>query len=165
MPPKNTAKSTVANTGEILQLVSFCVNDEHYAVDILRVQEINRMMQITQVPESPPGVEGIINLRGRIIPIMDLRVRFGLSPTEPTEDSRIVVVDAAGTTVGFIVDRVHEVLRIDTSTVDPAPKMSGSAHSRYVQGVAKRDDLLVILLDLDVLIGQETADNLTRIAA
>lgn len=159
------AADTTAKTGETLQLVSFCVNDEHYAVDILRVQEINRMMQITQVPESPDGVEGIINLRGRIIPIMDLRVRFGMTPQERTEDSRIVVVDAAGTTVGFIVDRVHEVLRIDSSTVDPAPAISGSVQSRYVRGVAKRDDLLVILLDLDALLGEEAAESLAKIAA
>ncbi|MEM9372890.1 MAG: chemotaxis protein CheW [Planctomycetota bacterium] len=151
-------------TGEILQLVSFCVNDEHYAVDILRVQEINRMMQITQVPESPAGVEGIINLRGRIIPIMDLRVRFSMPTQERTEDSRIVVVDAAGTTVGFIVDRVHEVLRIESSTVDPAPEMSGTPRSRYVRGVAKRDDLLVILLDLDALLGEDTAESLAAMA-
>ncbi len=159
--PHNAA----TQTDETLQLVSFCVNGEHYAVDILRVQEINRMMQITQIPESPPGVEGIINLRGRIIPIMDLRVRFGMPAQERTEDSRIVVVDAASTTVGLIVDRVHEVLRIDSSTVDPAPAMSGTIQSEYVRGVAKRDDLLVILLDLDVLLTEETTESLARIAA
>jgi purine-binding chemotaxis protein CheW len=160
-----TSNQPGQNTGETLQLVSFCVNDEHYAVDILRVQEINRMMNITQVPESPAGVEGVINLRGRIIPIMDLRVRFGMPAAERTEESRIVVVEAAGATVGFIVDRVHEVLRISSSTVDPAPTLSSSGNSRYIQGVAKLEDHLVILLDLDSLLGEQTVTAINRMAA
>lgn len=142
----------------MLQLVSFCVNDDHYAIDILRVQEINRMLPITEVPESPPGVEGVINLRGRIIPVMDLRVRFRMPTVERTEDSRIIVVDAAGTTLGFIVDRVHEVLRLDASTVEPGPKATGSVSARYIQGVAKRDDHLVILLDVNALLSTYAAD-------
>lgn len=154
-----------AQSAEKLQLVSFCVNNEQYAVDILRVQEINRMLAITQVPQSPPGVEGVINLRGRIIPIMDLRVRFGMPKTERTDESRIIVVEAAGAIVGFIVDKVHEVLRIARDTVDPAPAMSSTVESRYISGVAKFDDRLIILLDLDALLGEQTAAQLTRIAA
>lgn len=153
---------------EQLQLVTFCVNNEQYAVDILRVQEINRMLAITQVPQSPPGVEGVINLRGRIIPIMDLRVRFGMPKGDRTDESRIMVVESGGTIVGFIVDRVHEVLRISRTTVDPAPAMSSTVESRYIEGVAKLDDRLIILLDLDALLSEQPnalAGNTARLAA
>lgn len=156
---------TNTNTGETLQLVSFCINKDHYAVDILSVQEINRMLEITEVPESPAGIEGVINLRGRIIPVMDLRTRFSLPPSERTEESRIVVVNAAGSTVGFIVDRVYEVLRINSSTVEPSPTLSNGVNTKYISGVAKRDDHLVILLDVDELLGGFTAQQLSQIAA
>lgn len=149
---------------EQLQLVTFCVNNEQYAVDILRVQEINRMLAITQVPQSPAGVEGVINLRGRIIPIMDLRIRFGMPKGERTDESRIMVVESGGTIVGFIVDRVHEVLRISRTTVDPAPAMSSTVESRYIEGVAKLDDRLIILLDLDALLSEQPASQMANTA-
>jgi purine-binding chemotaxis protein CheW len=158
-------KEPHTQTGEQLQLVTFCVNNEQYAVDILRVQEINRMLTITQVPQSPPGVEGVINLRGRIIPIMDLRVRFGMPKGERTEESRIMVVEAGGAIVGFIVDKVHEVLRIGRSTVDPAPTMSSTVESRYIEGVAKLADRLIILLDLDALLSEQSVTQIARLAA
>src|SRR5690606_23140614 len=90
-----TATSGSGGEGELLQLVSFMVGDEEFAIPILSVQEINRMMQITRVPQSPPFVEGVINLRGKIIPVMDLRKRFGLSTPENSADSRIIVVEVA----------------------------------------------------------------------
>lgn len=165
---QTTALNNAGQSAEQLQLVTFCVNNEQYAVDILRVQEINRMMTITQVPQSPAGVEGVINLRGRIIPIMDLRVRFGMPKGERTDESRIVVVEAGGAIVGFIVDKVHEVLRISRATVDAAPAMSSTVESRYIDGVAKLENRLIILLDLDALLGDQAtvaAQATTRLAA
>lgn len=164
---QSISQNNAGQSGEQLQLVTFCVNNEQYAVDILRVQEINRMMTITQVPQSPAGVEGVINLRGRIIPIMDLRVRFGMPKGERTDESRIVVVEAGGAIVGFIVDKVHEVLRISRSTVDAAPAMSSTVESRYIDGVAKLENRLIILLDLDALLGDQAnaAQSTTRLAA
>ena len=141
--------------GEQLQLVTFEVEDEEFAVDILAVQEINRMMQITRVPQSPPDVEGVINLRGRIIPVIDLRKRFGIeAASEHGNDSRIIVVEVGGRVLGFIVDRVHEVLRIDGSIVEPAPAMASGVNTDYIQGVGKLDDRLLILLDLERLFGE-----------
>lgn len=141
--------------GELLQLVTFEVGTEEYAIPILSVQEINRMMQITRVPQSPAFVEGVINLRGKIIPVVDLRKRFGIETDEATGDERIVVVEvagAAGTRVlGFTVDRVNEVLRVPSEIVDPTPAMATGADSDYVQGVGKLDDRLLILLNLDRL--------------
>ena len=156
-----TTQSTLAS--EQLQLVSFTVGKELFAVDILSVQEINRMMELTNVPQTPPGVEGVINLRGRIIPVLDLRVQFGLPPSALNETSRIVVVEVQGNTIGFIVDSVHEVMRIDRSIIEPTPQLTSSIDSSYVAGVAKLDEDLIILLNLDNLLSPEALSKLSKI--
>lgn len=148
--------------GEQLQLVTFEVNGEEFAVDILRVQEINRMMELTRVPQSPPEVEGVINLRGRIIPVLDLRRRFGMPEAERTDQNRIVVVDINSRVLGFIVDRVHEVLRIDSTIVEPAPEMISSIDSDFIEGVGKLDDRLIILLELERLFADERLDEIEQ---
>lgn len=148
-----------------LRLVSFNVGQECFAVDILSVQEINRMMALTQVPQSPPGVCGVINLRGRIVPVLDLRTRFGLEATEQNDASRIIVVEIQGSTVGFIVDEVHEVLRIDPGVVSPAPAITSGVDSTYIKGVAKLDNRLLILLDLNRLISKESLESIGAISA
>lgn len=182
MSTQTTATATLphaaggnAGDGALLQLVSFMVGDEEFAIPILSVQEINRMMQITRVPQSPPFVEGVINLRGKIIPVMDLRKRFGLPALENSADSRIIVVEvespAAGNqtrVIGFTVDRVNEVLRISESIVEPPPSMvtsGGAGDSDYVQGVGKLEDRLLILLSLDRLFGRHDLDAAERVAA
>ena len=154
------------NSGGIaqLQLVTFEVADEEFAVDILKVQEINRMMSLTRVPQSPPEVEGVINLRGRIIPVLDLRKRFGLGTANRNEHNRIVVVEVHGRVLGFIVDRVHEVLRISSSIVEPAPTMVCSIDSDFIAGVGKLEDRLLILLDLGKLFGRETVEAMSEAA-
>lgn len=141
-----------------LQLVSFVVGAEEFAVDILAVQEINRMMPLTRVPQSPPDVEGVINLRGKIIPVLDLRRRFEMPKGERDHNNRIVVVEVQGRVLGFVVDRVNEVLRIPKSIVDPAPTMSSSIRSDYIEGVGKLEDRLLILLNLDRLFAGEPTD-------
>jgi purine-binding chemotaxis protein CheW len=108
-------------------------------------------MELTRVPQSPADVEGVINLRGKIIPVLDLRKRFGFPVGERNEQNRIIVVEVAGRVLGFIVDRVHEVLRIDSSIVEPAPAMVCSIDSDFIAGVGKLDDRLLILLDLTKL--------------
>lgn len=137
--------------GQQLQLVTFGLGSEEFAVDILAVQEINRMMALTRVPQSPPEVEGVINLRGKIIPVIDLRKRFGMAASAQSEQSRIIVVEVAGRVLGFIVDRVSEVLRISSGIVEPAPAMTCSVDSDFVAGVGKLPDRLLILLDLNRL--------------
>ena len=144
-----------------LQLVSFTVGEELFAVDILSVQEINRMIALTKVPQSPEGIEGVINLRGRIIPVLDLRIQFGIGTAEINDESRIVVVEVQGITVGFIVDSVHEVLRIERSIVEPTPQMTSSIDSSYVAGVAKLPETLLILLDLDNLLSIDSIEKIS----
>jgi purine-binding chemotaxis protein CheW len=146
---------------EQLQLVSFTVGKELFAVDILSVQEINRMLELTKVPQSPEGIEGVINLRGRIIPVLDLRNQFGIETSELDENTRIIVVEVQGNTIGFIVDSVHEVLRINKSIIEATPQMNSSIDSSYVAGVAKLDDDLLILLDLDNLLSPEALNKLS----
>lgn len=146
---------------ELLQFVTFVAGSEEYAVPILAVHEINRMMQITRVPHSPEFVEGVINLRGKIIPVVDLRHRFGLEDLDHTSDTRIVVVEVKGRVIGFTVDRVNEVLRISADIVDKAPAMTTSAvDGDYVSGVGKLEDRLLIMLDLDALFGADDLEAL-----
>lgn len=145
-----------------LQLVSFVVGSEEFAVPILSVQEINRMMPITRVPQSPDFVEGVINLRGRIIPVMDLRKRFNMPTIEASQMSRIIVVEVDGRTLGFIVDRVHQVLRIKPSIIEQAPGMVTSVESEYIEGIAKLEDRLLIMVDLHRLFSMKQLAELDR---
>lgn len=135
---------------DLLQLVSFHIGGEEFGLDILRVQEIIRIQELTRVPNSPDFVDGVINLRGKVIPVIALRKRFGLEELPHDKQTRIVVVEVRGTVLGFIVDSVSEVLRIPTDTVEPPPRL-GKVEREYVSGVGKLDNRLLILLDVDRL--------------
>jgi purine-binding chemotaxis protein CheW len=124
------------------------------------VQEIIRMMDITKVPRAPDFVEGVINLRGKVIPIIDLRKRFGLSTRDHDKHTRIIVIEINNMIVGFVVDSVSEVLRIPASTVEPPPPVVSGLESEYISGVGKLEDRLLILLDLNKLLSGEERDLL-----
>ena len=130
------------------QLVVFDLADEGYGVDIGSVREIIRMQDITQVPRTPEFVEGVINLRGKVIPVVDLRKRFGFPEADATKDTRIVVVDIGGQDIGVVVDAVTEVLRIGADAVEPPSSLITTADSEYLLGIAKLETRLIILLDL-----------------
>jgi purine-binding chemotaxis protein CheW len=134
--------------GKILQLVTFRLDNEEFGVDILKVQEINKMVDITRIPNAPPFVEGVINLRGKIIPIVDLRKRLGFDGRSFDKSTRIIVVELDGTVLGFIVDSVSEVLRISAGIVEPPPPLVSGIESEYIEGVGKLDNRLLILLEL-----------------
>jgi len=140
--------------GEILQLVTFTLGSEEYAVDILKVQEINRMKEITRVPNSPNYVEGVINLRGKVIPVVNLRKKFGLADKDNDEQSRIMIMDIQGITMGLVVDSVSEVLRVPSNIVEPTPPMASNISTEFIKGIAKLEDRLIILLDMDRLLGK-----------
>ena len=147
----------------LLQLVTFSTGDEEFGVDILRVQEIIRTMAITKVPKAPEFVEGVINLRGKVIPIIDLRRRFGLQSKAHDKHTRIIVIEINTMIVGFVVDSVSEVLRIPTSTVEPPPPVVAGLESEYISGVGKLEDRLLILLDLDRLLSRADIDALGQL--
>ena len=128
------------------QLVICELGGERYGLDIGRVREIIRLAPITSIPSAPSYVEGCINLRGRIIPIVDLASRFGIPPTTRSRASRIVVADTAGTLVGLVVDGVSEVLMASDELIEPTPDVARGAD--YLEGIARLDDRLVMLLDL-----------------
>jgi purine-binding chemotaxis protein CheW len=148
---------------DLLQLVTFSIGDEEFGVDILKVQEIIRTMEITKVPRAPMFVEGVINLRGKVIPIIDLRKRFGLETKSHDKNTRIIVIEINNMIVGFVVDSVSEVLRIPASTVEPPPPVVAGLESEYISGVGKLEDRLLILLDLNRLLSREEKDVLTQV--
>lgn len=149
-----TTDTGTAITGE-RQLVVFDLASEAYGVDIGTVREIIRLQEITHVPNAPDFVEGVINLRGKVIPVVDLRKRFGVAVGEQTAESRIVVVDIAGEDIGVMVDAVAEVLRIAADSVESAASIITTADSYYILGIAKLGEQLIILLDLEKVLSQE----------
>ncbi|MEE8389443.1 MAG: chemotaxis protein CheW [Anaerolineae bacterium] len=147
------------------QLVVFNLANEDYGVDIAAVDSIIKMQQITTVPQAPGFVEGITNLRGDVLPVIDLRKRFGLPVEENTKDARIVNVEVDGIKVGMVVDAVSEVLRVPEEDIEPPSPIVTSVDSSFITGIAKVDDgpgtpgRLIILLDLGkVLSTEEQAD-------
>ncbi|MDO8941856.1 MAG: chemotaxis protein CheW [Desulfobacterales bacterium] len=149
----------------IQQLVTFRLGEEEYGVDILKVHEIDRMMDITEVPNAPSSIEGVINLRGKVIPVINLRKKFNLPPREADERTKIVVVDI-GTSAGMIVDSVSEVLRISSDIIEPPPPMTTGVSSEYIRGVGKLKDRLLILLDIEKLLGaREKTETASAVAA
>lgn len=137
------------------QLVVFDLAGENYGVDINAVREIIRIQQVTHVPDAPEYVEGVMNLRGNVIPVIDLRKRLGLRVTDATAESRVVVVDIAGQGIGVIVDAVREVLRIANSAVEPASAVITTEDSFYLQGIAKLENRLLILLDIERALSEQ----------
>lgn len=148
--PKASARGPEAAHEKFLQLVGFRVGSEEFVIDILRVQEIIRTQQLTRVPDSPECMEGVMNLRGKIIPVIGLRKRFGLEEAPPDKQNRIVVVEIQGAVLGFVVDAVSEVLRIPADAVAAPPRI-GVVEREYVAGVGKVGERLLILLDTDRL--------------
>ncbi len=148
------------NSAQARQLVSFRLGDEEYAVDILRVQEIIRPTRITPVPNSPEFVEGVLNLRGKVIPVINLRLRLGLPDSASSKQSRIVVTDLPPNTLGFMVDAVSEVIRVPLDRIDPPPAGAMGQVDSYVQGVAKLDGRLLMILELARLVTGEDVISL-----
>lgn len=144
------------------QLVVFQLAGETYGLDINCVQEIIRIQEITRVPRTPDFVEGVINLRGRIIPVIDLRKRFSLPLGEQTANSRIIVVEVEEVTVGFIVDAVSEVLRLSSEDIEPPPSIMGGINTAYLRGVGKKQDRLIILLDVGKVLEEKEYQQLAQ---
>ncbi|MEW5958862.1 MAG: chemotaxis protein CheW [Chloroflexota bacterium] len=130
------------------QLVVFKLANEHYGVDIAAVESIIKMQGITAVPRAPEFVEGVTNLRGTVLPVIDLRKRFGLPLEDHTKDTRIIVIEMSGSIVGMIVDAVTEVLRVSPEAIEPPSPLVTTVDSAFITGIAKVEGRLIILLDL-----------------
>ena len=147
---------SVADVGG--EFLTFFLRGEEYGLEILKVQEIIGIMPVTPVPRTPDHIVGIINLRGKVIPIVDLRLRFGMEPLAHTEETCIIVVKANGLQVGIVVDKVSEVLDIAGADVEDAPSFGTEVNTDYILGIGKSEGRIRLLLDIDrVLAGDDFA--------
>ncbi len=141
----------------IIQLVGFRLDNEDYAIAITKIQEIILMKPITRIPQVPDFIEGLINLRGSVIPIVNLRKRFGLLPREVDDETRTIVVNIHDKTVGCIVDAVTQVMRINRDQIQPPPLSVLAVSHQYIAGLARLDDRLLIILDIERLFDEQSS--------
>ncbi len=148
--------------------LTFSMADEEYGIGILKIKEIIGMMPITTVPRTPEFVKGVINLRGKVIPVMDLRLRFGMEAIDYTERTCIIVVEIQGQTgtiqIGIVVDSVSEVLNINGEDIEDTPTFGAKLNTEYILGMAKMEGGVKILLDIDKVLSSEEIDSLDKVA-
>ncbi|MGM0787505.1 MAG: chemotaxis protein CheW [Thermodesulfobacteriota bacterium] len=148
--------------------LTFLLEDESYGIEILKVQEIIGMQTITRIPRTPEYVKGVINLRGKVIPVIDLRLRFGIEAAEVSRKTCIIVVQVsksdASVTMGIVVDEVSEVLEISSNEIEPAPSFGTRVETSFILGMAKTEDSVKILLDIDRIMSEEEMDALAKSA-
>lgn len=156
--------SSIETSHELTQLVSFHLDNEEYGLEVLKVREIIRMVNITSMPNTPPYVEGIINLRGKVIPIVSMRRRFGLIDMEYNSHTRVIIMDVDGELLGFTVDSVSEVIRVSASEIQPSPSIAaGGIDQEFISGVINHDNRLLVLLNLDMMFSIEEKDQFGNI--
>ena len=153
--PKDKNAKGAAQTN--IELVGFVLGDEEYAIEITKVQDINRMVEITRVPKTPDFVKGVMNLRGKVLPVIHLRKRFNLPEKSFDRNSRIIVVEVAGSIMGFIVDSITEVIRIPSGAIEQVPDLVSGIDSEYIMGVGKLQSRLLILIDLGKVLSKKTS--------
>jgi purine-binding chemotaxis protein CheW len=147
-----------------IQVVGFRVGKEHFGVPIELVHEIVRIMEVTSVPDAPDFIEGVINLRGKIIPVIDLRKRFGEKTITASKKNRILVAEIMGKIVGLVVDAASEVVKIPPSDIEPPPNVFGESEVNYVTGVGKIGNKLIILVDLGKIMQRGDLRRITELA-
>lgn len=153
----------VKTANDEMQAVVFQLNEQTYGIDINSVLEIIRMEEITEIPRTPDFIEGVINLRGSVVAVLDLRKRFGLPAREITAHSRIIIVQVGDITFGMIVDAVQEVLRIAKDIIEPAPAMVNGVDAAYIHGIALQAERLIILLNQSRILYQHETDQLANL--
>ncbi|MBS4032730.1 MAG: chemotaxis protein CheW [Clostridiales bacterium] len=156
-------KKTGEQVAQELQLVAFRLRGEEFAVDIQRVREVLKITQITPLPQALSFIEGVINLRGEVIPVIDLRKRFNIINVQQTGESRIIIVEIDENLVGLIVDSVTEVLHLLTSAVEPPPRRLVGTRTEFIKGVGKLGDRLLIILDLEQILSTEEHGELEQL--
>ncbi|MGM0526398.1 MAG: chemotaxis protein CheW [Pseudomonadota bacterium] len=149
---------------EVLQWVTFQLEQETYGINVMQVQEVLRYSEIAPVPGAPSYVLGIINLRGNVVTVIDTRLRFGLPQAEVTDNTRVVIIESEKQVIGILVDSVAEVVYLKKSEIDTAPNVGTDESSRFIQGVSNRDGELLILVDLDKMLTDEEWDEISRLS-
>ena len=169
-------QATIENTGtgrstaQGGKYLTFSLANEEYGLEILKVREIIGIMDITAMPQMPAFVKGVINLRGKVIPVVDLRLKFGMEKTEATDQTVIIVVqcavDGRPLTMGLLVDQVLEVLSIDGGQIEPAPSLAhAQLNEEFILGVGKHEKRIVFLLDIARILSSDEAKDLARASA
>jgi purine-binding chemotaxis protein CheW len=155
-------KETVDNSDEVLQWVTFKLDSETYGINVMQVQEVLRYSEIAPVPGAPLYVLGIINLRGNVVTVIDTRSRFGLEPSEITDNTRVVIIESEKQVIGILVDSVAEVVYLKASEIDIAPNVGNDESAKFIQGVSNREGELLILVDLNMLLSDDEWDELKQ---
>lgn len=145
--------------------LTFVLGDEEYGLEILKVREIIGLMEITCVPQTPEFIKGVINLRGKVIPVIDLRLKFGMKEAEPTEETCIIVVDINTTLMGILVDTVSEVLDITAGEIEPPPAFGGDISTEFILGMGKIKGNVKILLDIGKVLSPEELIRVVKAGA
>ncbi|MBO1255206.1 chemotaxis protein CheW [Alteromonas sp. 5E99-2] len=159
---RNTNPAT-DNSDEVLQWVTYCLGEETYGINVMQVQEVLRYTEIAPVPGAPDYVLGIINLRGNVVTVIDTRTRFGLSSSDITDNTRIVIIESDEQVVGILVDSVAEVVYLRSSEIDSAPNVGTEESAKFIQGVSNRDGNLLILVDLNKLLSDEEWEEISSL--
>lgn len=137
------------------QFVVFKLGKEEYGIDIMNVKEIGPYQETVKIPNTPRFVEGIVNYRGKVIPIISLKKRFNLEDTEIDNNTRVVIINLKERQIGFIVDEASQTIRLDDKDIEPAPEIISSIERRYITGVGKKDNRLIIMIDLEKVLSEE----------
>ncbi len=144
------------------QIVTFTIDTEEYGLEILKVQEVVRLPHITRLPRAPVFIKGVINLRGNIIPIIDLREKFGLKSEEYTETTRVIIVEVVDKRLGMVVDNVSQVVRVPASSIAPPPPMISGEANQYLAGVVRLDERLIIMLNVENILSHDEVIQLEQ---
>ncbi len=157
-------KETVSNDERSQQFISFKIGDEEYATDILKVYEIVALKKFTKVPAMPSFIKGVLNLKGVVVPVMDIHEKFKIPRTEETKFSVVMVVDVSGRVMGVVVDRVMDIIKIKLSDIQPPPRFSTGLKAEFIRGMIKKDsDSFIIILDMAKILSDEELDMMDTI--
>ena len=159
---RRSSKNKKDENDEVLQWVTFKLENETYGINVMQVQEVLRYSEIAPVPGAPLYVLGIINLRGNVVTVIDTRSRFGLESCDITDNTRVVVIESEKQVIGILVDSVAEVVYLKASEIDEAPNVGNDESAQFIQGVSNRDGELLILVDLDKLLSDDEWDELKQ---